>query len=143
MTRLSTFFAALVAVLAFSTVTGSNAMATKGNCDPGPGQVNIEELAFSNGQVRITTHYGWDGVSVFPDCVGAIQDVRVQNASSGDWYVMIPRSRRGTINFRVIPGTDKTYTGAALSQIGLQTNQDITELNWSQTRPAGTVVDLP
>lgn len=118
-------------------------MATKGQCNPAPEQFNEQTLALDNGRVRITTLYGWDGVSVYPDCLGPIESVRIQNGSARDWYVMVPLSRRGNITFRAVPGADKTYAGTQLALLGLQTNTDLSELNWSSTRPAGTVIDLP
>lgn len=138
--RFITMLALTGAALAF---TGGSAMATKGSCDPGVGQSNSETLSLGGGQVLIQTVYGWDGVSVFPECVGAVQSVRVRNVSQSDWWVTIPRNRRGSISLRAVPGTDKTYTGSQLALVGIQTNEDLAGLNWFNTRPAGTVADLP
>lgn len=119
--------AAVVLVAGGLTNQEPTAMAIKGQCDPGPIGYNFQAQYEDNGQVGIETRYGWDGTSVYPECIGPIQQVRVFNTGQQTWRVNVPLSRRSK-TLDIVPGTDRTFTGAQLVQVGLETNTDISEL---------------
>lgn len=138
----SIILAVAIAVGSTAALGAPSAMATKFNCNPAPELHNQVTLSKGNGLVTIDILWDWDGVTVFPNCNGPIFTVHVTNQSPDNWYVTLPFGRRG-MSFRAVPGTDKTYSGASLALVGLQTYTDVSDLNWSTTRPAGSVIDLP
>jgi hypothetical protein len=111
---------------------------TKGNCDPGPGNFNETTVSKANGQVTITVRSSWDGVSVFPNCAGPIEDAHVVNASAATWYAHFARKRGGVRTVSIAPGDDRTVTAAQLAAVGLDTLADIqaVRLTASPTPPA-------
>lgn len=98
-----------------------------GTCDPATrGEAfNTVALAIDNGNVIITTRFGWDGVSVRPDCDGPVQDIRVQNLSTLTYYANLPNKKRGNRYLEILPGTDRTYSGNQLRQAGLENFSDV------------------
>lgn len=123
-----TIAAAALLAGAASEVIVPQARATKGQCDPGPGQFNLQTLGDS--EIVVTVRYGWDGVSLFPDCDGPIQDVRLQNVGTRTRTLSIPAGRK--LKSRdILPGTDVTFTGAQLAQIGLETAADLADMTLS------------
>lgn len=104
------------------------ARATKGSCDPAPDPYNVQTLSKGNGQVTIDIRYGWDGVSVFPDCVGPILRVRVTNTGTQTWYAHLTGKRGRPVTIAIEPGAARNYTGAQLASVGLETLDDISDL---------------
>lgn len=113
----------------------------KGNCNPAPDAYNQQVLALGNGAIQVDAHYGWDGVSVFPDCNGPLLSAHVTNATVDQtWYAVFPRPRRPKAPPIVItmgPGFDQTYTQQQLSSVGLDTIQDLQDFTLTQTNPNG------
>lgn len=95
-----------------------------GTCDPSPNAFHTTVLAKDNARVIFTVRWSWDGVSIYPDCAGPIQDVRLQNKGPNLWRLSLPNSQ--FLKTRdVPPGTDRTFSGAQLAGIGLITVADI------------------
>lgn len=100
----------------------------EGTCDPASrGDTwNVTETAVDNGAVLITIRWGWDGVSVRPDCDGPIQDIRVVNTSTTTYYANLPAKRRGDRNIAIPPGTDQTISNkGTLRSLGLENHSDV------------------
>lgn len=98
----------------------------EGTCDPASrGDLfNVTETAEFGGDILITIRWGWDGVSVRPDCDGPVQDIRVRNVSQITYYANLPNKKRGTRNIAIPPGTDTTLSGGQLKQAGLDNYSD-------------------
>lgn len=59
-----------------------------GTCDPASRGLEYDEFAQMSGPVSIYGQYGWDGVSVRPECDGPVSLLRGTNESDTDtWYV--------------------------------------------------------
>lgn len=102
-----------------------------------PATYNVQNLSLANGEISVVIRYGWDGVSVFPYCVGPVHRVRVMNTGSQTWYVRIPRARvAGTRLMAIPPGFDETWNAGVLSARGIDTLADIEELTLTLTSEA-------
>jgi hypothetical protein len=113
-------------------------------CDPAPNPHHTVELVKGDGQVSITIRVGWDGVSVWPNCVGPIIDLRLRNVGTDTWILNMPNGRK-LKNRSITPGTDVTLTGAQLENLGVTTIADLegftliresTTTTRTQARPA-------
>lgn len=122
------FAVAAVSGAAAILLPGGQALATKGNCDPAPALYNVQKLAKGDGTVIVEVHYGWDGVSVYPDCAGPVLEIHYTNTGTDTWRAILPRKTRGLTFVDIPPGTDTTVTGNALRQAGLDTLDAIGEL---------------
>lgn len=102
----------------------------KGSCDPSPEPFNIIEYADNNGLVVITVRWSWDGVSVYPDCDGPIQDITAVNNGTVPWTIQAPSLRNGKTGrtFSLNPGQTVTVSGNKLSQAGLSLASDVGEI---------------
>jgi hypothetical protein len=93
-----------------------------------------------NGAVVVDAKYGWDGVSVFPDCDGPLLGAHVTNVTPDQtWYAVFPRPRRPKappIVITITPGFDTTYTAQQLAAVGLATITDLAAFDITQTPPA-------
>jgi hypothetical protein len=104
------------------------ARATKGQCDPAPDPYNIQSMTKGNGTVTIEARYGWDGVSVWPECAGPILRIRVTNSGTETWYAHLV-GRKGTPRtITIAPGVDRTIQGGQLAQVGIETLDDLSDL---------------
>ena len=128
-----TIAAALVLAGAVSEVTVPLARATKGSCDPAPDPYNIQSQTKANGEISIEIRYGWDGVSVFPNCAGPILRVRVTNTGVQTWYAHLEGRKGKPVTIAIPPGTARNYSGTQLAQVGLVTLDDITDLTLTLT----------
>lgn len=88
----------------------------------------MQRVVKGDGSVTVEVHYGWDGVSVYPDCVGPVLSIRYINTSQITWYAHLPQKARGLTVVEIPPGTDQTVTGNALRQAGLDTLDAIANL---------------
>lgn len=97
-----------------------------GTCDPASrgDALNVTEYAVDNGNVDVMIRWGWDGVSVMPNCNGPLVDVRLRNSSEVTYYVNLPAKKKGLRNIEIPPGSDTTYTAQQLKQVGLDTYAD-------------------
>lgn len=108
-------------------------MATKGQCDPAPAAFNSQTMALANGEITVDIRYGWDGVSVFPDCQGPIIRIRVQNLSQvTTWYAHVEGKRGQPQTIAIPPGDTSIYSGQALANHGITTLDDIANLTIDQ-----------
>lgn len=96
-------------------------------CNPSPDTFNTEIIAKGNGLVIITMNYGWDGVSVFPNCAGPIISARIQNMGPDTWMLRLPNGKQSKNN-PVVPGTDATLTGSQLTALGVTQLADIRDM---------------
>lgn len=108
--------------------TGGTAMATKGQCNPAPDPYNVTQMTKGNGAVFIELGYGWDGVSVFPDCHGPLVGARVTNSGDTTWYAHLQGQRGQPRTVAILPHATRTYSAAQLSSVGLDTVDDIAGL---------------
>lgn len=104
------------------------ARAAKGSCDPAPAQFNTQSMTKANGAVTIDVRYGWDGVSVWPDCQGPIISIRVTNTGTETWYAHLTGRRGQPRTIAIDPGTDRIISGAQLATVGITTLDDLAEL---------------
>jgi hypothetical protein len=119
----------LMAAVAVAFAIPGGAMATHGNCDPSPDPYNIQQQTKANGEVLIWVAYGWDGVSVYPDCHGPLVGARVQNTSlTTTWYAHLEGRKGQPVTVAILPNATKTYSAAQLSSVGLNTVDDISGL---------------
>lgn len=105
-------------------------------CDPAPEPHHTVELAKGDGQVSVTIHAGWDGLSVWPNCVGPIVDMRLRNVGTDTWILNLPNGRK-LKNNPIEPGTDVTLTGAQLENLGVRTIADLED--FTLTREGATM----
>ncbi len=114
-----------------------------GTCDPATrGQaynaVTLEKPAPNgSGSVLIDIHFGWDGVSVRPNCNGPVSYLRARNTSNMSAWALLPMKKRGSKWVQADPGTDVTTTAAGqLSNLGLSSYQDVLGVDITFTQPA-------
>lgn len=99
----------------------------EGTCDPASrgDEFNVTETAEGGGDVLITIRWGWDGVSVRPDCDGPVRDIHVRNVSQTTYYANLPNKKKGNRNIEIPPGTDVVISGTGqLKQYGLENYSD-------------------
>lgn len=103
----------------------------KGACDPSPAEFNEMGLAVADGRVRITVVWEWDGASVFPDCDGPIQSIRLQNLTSDTFTATLPNTRRAAGRAQTIPPQADITINAkgTLKSLGLETIRDANDAN--------------
>lgn len=110
-----------------------------GTCDPASrgDSYNSQTLSMGNGQVTIDIRYGWDGVSVLPDCEGPLVNgsgsgnvwaIRVTNNDSVSWWVHTIGKRGQPRNIQFTPGSVTTYTKNQAASNGYDTISDFAEL---------------
>lgn len=117
---------------------GPSAVAPRahGVCDPSPDPYNIQQQTKANGEVLIWIAYGWDGVSVYPDCQGPLVGARVQNTNQVGgtvWYAHLEGKKNHPITVAIQPGPAATYSAAQLAAVGLSTVDDIAGLTLTQS----------
>jgi hypothetical protein len=107
----------------------------KGVCDPGPGAFN--EMTLTQDGLTCVVRYGWDGVSVFPDCNGPVEDVHLTNPTARTVWVLLPRKGSGNKWEAVLPGADITLTkGGQLNSRGLSTYDKFGDIVTTTINPA-------
>lgn len=114
----------------------------EGTCDPATRGAAYNEMIQMEGPVTIYARYGWDGVSVKPDCDGPVSLIRGTNASTTEtWYVHF-KGRKGT--WRAVPlapgETREVTANNQLRQLGLADASDLEGIyiTRSQTPPTTT-----
>ena len=114
-----------------------------GTCDPAsrgePYNTVTLEMPAPNGtgSVLIDIRYGWDGVSVRPNCNGPVSRLRTRNTSTQPAWALLPLKKRGDTWVQIAPGTDVTVTAAGqLSNLGLSTYADVQGVDMVFTQPA-------
>ena len=133
-TRRFITIAAAVAALGGATTFGGTAMATKGSCDPAPDPYNVQQMSKGNGEVFVELAYGWDGVSVFPYCVGPMVGARVSNTSVvNTWYAHLEGKKGKPVTIAIPPNSSRTYSASQLASVGLSTLADIAGLTLTLT----------
>jgi len=99
----------------------------EGTCDPATRGAAYNEMVQEEGPITIYARYGWDGVSIKPDCDGPVLLVRGTNVSTTEtWYVHF-KGRRGTwVNVPLAPGEVREVTSSGqLRQLGLPNASDL------------------
>jgi hypothetical protein len=91
-----------------------------------------DEMYSTGGTIHIRVQWSWDGVSVYPDCNGPIQDVFVENTGTNTWRCLLPAKKRGNPWVDIPPGSANTLTGNQLNQAGLTTRTDVLGLELVQ-----------
>lgn len=130
---ISTIAATLLLGGAVSEVIVPQARATKGQCDPAPEPYNVQSMTKGNGTVMIEARYGWDGVSVWPECAGPILRIRVTNSGTETWYAHLVGRRGQPRTIEIPPGTARNYSGSQLTNVGIETLDDLAELTLTRT----------
>lgn len=129
----TTLAASVLAAVPLAAVAPAHAVS--GTCDPATRGVAYNEMQQANGPIDMYVRYGWDGVTVLPDCDGPVLLLRGTNTSATEtWYVHF-QGRKGT--WRVValaPGQVVTVTSSGtLKQMGLSTRLDLEGLLIDQT----------
>lgn len=124
-----------------------------GTCDPATrgdafNATSLERPApDGSGSVLIDIHYGWDGVSVRPDCNGPVWYLRVRNNSALPAWALLPNKKQGQLWMQGDPGTDQIIGNATaasrtggvtnqLTSLGLLNYQDVAGIGVTFTPPA-------
>lgn len=115
----------------------------EGTCDPATrgetfNTVTLEQpLPDGSGSVLVDVRFGWDGVSVRPDCDGPVQSIRTRNTGSMPAWALLSAKKRGDPWVRIDPGTDATVSGqGALRNLGLSNYSDVGAVTLVFTDPA-------
>lgn len=109
-------------------------MATKGQCNPAPDPYNVQQQGKGDGDVLVWIAYGWDGVSIYPDCHGPLVGARTQNTSpTVTWYVHLLGRRGQPVTVAIPPNSTRTYSATQLSNVGLDSVDDISDLTLTKT----------
>jgi len=114
-----------------------------GTCDPASrgdayNSVTLETpLPNFSGSVLIDCRYGWDGVSVRPDCNGPVSYLRTRNTGNVPAWALLPNKKKAPLWVKVDPGTDVVITAAGtLKNLGLEAYADVAGLGFQFTQPA-------
>lgn len=110
-----------------------------GTCDPATrgDAFNTMELAGGvNASVVVTVRFGWDGVSVRPDCDGPVRDLRVRNTGTDTHWALLPAKRNGDKWVAIPAGTDTTVSSPGqLSNLGLSNYSDVAGVQITDVQP--------
>lgn len=106
----------------------------EGTCDPASRGQAYNETSMAqgyNGEVQITFRFGWDGVSVRPDCVGPVTYILgTNNSTTTTYYAHMKGRRNNPITISLAPGETKEETNRQrIRNLGLETNQDVEGLS--------------
>lgn len=89
------------------------------------------------GSVMVDIQYGWDGVSVMPNCDGPITSLRTRNTSTDTAWALLPNKKKVPLWVQIDPGTDSTITAAGtLKNLGLTNCSDVLDASVVYTQPA-------
>lgn len=114
-----------------------------GTCDPATrGQAfSVLQLAVANGDVMLTIRFGWDGVSVRPNCDGPLINgtgvasnrwaVQAQNLSQTTYYAHTIRKNGQLARYTLGPGATGNVTVAQASANGYTAASDFGSLSMS------------
>lgn len=115
-----------------------------GTCDPATrgDPFNVLEMAVGNGDVMVTIRYGWDGVSVRPECDGPLVNgtgsgnvwaIAYQNLGSITYYLHTVGRNGQARTFTLNPGASGTLTKNQAASQGYVNRSDCDELNLTTT----------
>jgi hypothetical protein len=110
-----------------------------GTCDPASrgNTFNTTIMAVANGKVEIIIRWGWDGVSVLPDCEGPLVNgtgggnvwaVQVTNNDTASWWVHTVGKRGQPRNVEFTPGSVTKFTKTQASNNGYDSYSDFSSL---------------
>lgn len=119
-----------------------------GTCDPASrgDPYNSQTLSMGNGAVTAEIRYGWDGVSVLPDCDGPLVNgsgtgnvwaIRVTNNDSVSWWVHTIGKRGQPHNTEFTPGSVTTFTKNQAANNGYDSISDFDELTLTTSPTRG------
>lgn len=116
-----------------------------GTCDPASHGLTFNTTIMSrgNGMVEIVIRWGWDGVSVRPDCDGPLVNgtgpadnrwaVQVTNNDTTSWWVHTVGKRGQPRNYEFTPGSVTQFTKTQASNNGYDSYSDFAELTLDQS----------
>jgi hypothetical protein len=114
-----------------------------GTCDPATrgdafNSVTLEKpLPNGSGSVLADVHYGWDGISVRPDCDGPVLFLRTRNTGTQTAWAPLPNKKKPPLWVQIDPGTDVTITAQGqLNNLGLTKYSDVAGVGLVFTQPA-------
>lgn len=114
-----------------------------GTCDPASrgdaynGFAMEVPLPDASGAVLVDVRYGWDGVSVRPNCDGPISYLRTRNTGTSPAWALLPNKKKSPLYVQIDPGTDVTITAKGqLSNLGLTNATDVQGVGFVFTSPA-------
>jgi len=115
-----------------------------GTCDPASRGEASNQLTVEvpnpngSGAVLIDIRYGWDGVSVRPNCEGPVLSLRTRNLSNSTAWANLPNKKRGNTWVQIDPGTDVTVNAQGqLNNLGLSNLSDVLGVWPVFTNPTG------
>lgn len=115
-----------------------------GTCDPASrGQTfNTTIMARGNGKVEIVIRWGWDGVSVLPECEGPLVNgtgpvenrwaVQVTNSDTTSWWVHTVGKRGQPRDYEFAAGSVTKFTRAQAANNGYDSYSDFSALTLDQ-----------
>lgn len=113
-----------------------------GTCDPATrgdafNAVTLElPLPNQSGSVLVDIRFGWDGVSVRPDCDGPVSRIRTRNNGTQTAWALLPGKKKGNPWVRIDPGDDLIVTAQAqLNNLGLTNYTDVAGVDLVFTNP--------
>lgn len=117
-------------------------MPAPGTCDPATRGEAFNETALEyplpdgTGSVLIVIRYGWDNVSVRPECDGPVISIHTRNTGASTAWAILINKKKGNPWVQVDPGTDVTVAQkGTLSNLGL--------VNYSDAAGVGMVFQDP
>lgn len=113
-----------------------------GTCDPASrgeafNQIALEQpLPDGSGSILVDGRWGWDGVSVRPNCDGPVASLRTRNTGTSPAWALLPNKKRTPAWVQIAPGTDVTITTkGTLSNLGLSNYTDVIGVGFVFTQP--------
>lgn len=99
-----------------------------GTCDPATrgAAFNEFEVDWFGGAVLVRGRYGWDGVSVKPDCDGPLTQITGINTTPATTYFAWFKGKDGTArSITMAPGFNQTITNPQLRNQGFRNYSDV------------------
>ena len=113
-----------------------------GTCDPATrgdtfNATQLEKpLPNLSGSVLVDIRWGWDGVSVRPNCDGPVQSLRVRNNGTQTAWASLPNKKKAPLWVQIDPGTDVTTSSPGqLSNLGLSNYADVVGVTLAFVQP--------
>lgn len=105
-----------------------------GTCDPASRGREYDEFVQMQGPVTIYGEYGWDGVSVRPDCDGPVSLLRGTNESPDEmWYVHFQGTSNTWRTLELQPNSVREIIQPELTTLGLANASDLSGLYITQS----------
>ena len=96
-----------------------------GTCDPASRGAAYNEFDLEINHVRVWGRFGWDGVSVRPDCDGPLIRIWARNDAGVTKYAWFQGRKGQPKSLEMVPGFNDSWGAAVLANRGFASYQDI------------------